>query len=99
MRRMAEAHPRSRGENDKLTIGDTSVSGSSPLARGQLASTARAVKRSGLIPARAGKTLCYHFLCVRPSAHPRSRGENFVNIPSMIKGVGSSPLARGKLLS
>ena len=50
----------------------------------------------GLIPAHAGKTsnlsVCW---CVR-WAHPRSRGENLVRHVEPVRGLGSSPLTRGK---
>ena len=31
-------------------------------------------------------------------AHPRSRGENFVDNLKVLRGAGSSPLTRGKLV-
>ena len=50
------AHPRSRGENWKLTWRQPPRRGSSPLTRGKLAGTAIHEERVGLIPAHAGKT-------------------------------------------
>ena len=50
------AHPRSRGENVRTYVSESSTTGSSPLTRGKLLMTGNAVKRIGLIPAHAGKT-------------------------------------------
>ena len=70
------AHPRSRGENTITASGSGSKPGSSPLARGKHHPCGRWAGGSGLIPARAGKTIAIA-RCVRPCwAHPRSRGEN-----------------------
>ena len=56
--------------------------------------TVQAVK--GLIPAHAGKTA--HASALRSSrwAHPRSRGENAEQVRIVLRGLGSSPLTRGK---
>ena len=50
------AHPRSRGENAASVGIACTRPGSSPLTRGKRNIKANAVKRSGLIPAHAGKT-------------------------------------------
>ena len=54
------------------------------------------MRRRGLIPAHAGKTVpgdrCFN--CHR--AHPRSRGENRSARSAAVSMVGSSPLTRGK---
>ena len=74
------------------------VGGSSPLARGKRERETPDRVARGLIPARAGKTraqVCDHS---GPPAHPRSRGENVEVIERLAHRVGSSPLARGKLL-
>ena len=49
-----------------------------------------------LIPAHAGKTGWMLTACLRPRAHPRSRGENRMQARSAISSAGSSPLTRGK---
>ena len=49
----------------------------------------------GLIPARAGTTLVIRDNPLRFGAHPRSRGDHFVEGFRKPKGQGSSPLARG----
>ena len=53
----ARAHPRSRGENAVTTPIAGTQAGSSPLARGKRTGLCRLLRRTGLIPARAGKTL------------------------------------------
>ena len=49
-----------------------------------------------LIPAHAGKTGARRRSVPRGAAHPRSRGENFFSVVSVIVVSGSSPLTRGK---
>ena len=56
----------------------------------------RAPKRR-LIPAHAGKTSRTGGGRVRTPAHPRSRGENLERGCPLVRGLGSSPLTRGKL--
>ena len=92
------AHPRSRGENLSVRSPVASDSGSSPLTRGKPSHQARRNRGPGLIPAHAGKTRCLSrsTKCLR--AHPRSRGENHVDLGARGCDVGSSPLTRGKLL-
>ena len=74
----------------------STVSGSSPLTRGKLATLFLAVAPIGLIPAHAGKTASQ----LPPSrdtwAHPRSRGENLIGVAADLSAQGSSPLTRGK---
>ena len=93
----SRAHPRSRGENAPGRSGGREQGGSSPLARGKRVSSFCVTAGTGLIPARAGKTdgLDAHGFLLR--AHPRSRGENENPEHDTSLGLGSSPLARGKL--
>ena len=51
------AHPRSRGENRTFKTRPVGMVGSSPLTRGKLECDAHYLRRSGLIPAHAGKTM------------------------------------------
>ena len=90
------AHPRSRGENRPRFQRESHAGGSSPLTRGKHPDVRAGRRRSGLIPAHAGKTVERTHLPARRPAHPRSRGENTslrTRCPSL---VGSSPLTRGK---
>ena len=70
------AHPRSRGENENVTIDNVRREGSSPLARGKRLPGDPDGERGRLIPARAGKTYVYGGEGPHYEAHPRSRGEN-----------------------
>ena len=54
---LAAAHPRSRGENSPIPLALNVRMGSSPLTRGKPAIARTHLKRLGLIPAHAGKTL------------------------------------------
>ena len=90
-------HPRSRGVYPSLLTQITSVSGSSPLARGLHVLPHIHRRIGGIIPARAGFTHADHILHEFWEDHPRSRGVYVV-----VGGVrefedGSSPLARGLL--
>ena len=91
------AHPRSRGENYVVFTPGVGQSGSSPLTRGKPTLTLRSVMSVRLIPAHAGKTRS----CTRRTrgrwAHPRSRGENRLDVGQRPVDAGSSPLTRGKL--
>ena len=90
------AHPRSRGENYPLRGSVTAAMGSSPLTRGKLPDARRMGDHTRLIPAHAGKTAAASAMVGRPSAHPRSRGENVIQIGLVAVSLGSSPLTRGK---
>ena len=90
------AHPRSRGENEPLTSAPDSSLGSSPLTRGKPAGRPRPRMARGLIPAHAGKTRQALYRFDPTAAHPRSRGENAPDQPTIQSTRGSSPLTRGK---
>ena len=70
------AHPRSRGENRATGYRCADRRGSSPLTRGKLMGRQSVIVSVRLIPAHAGKTPPGRPCRRRPSAHPRSRGEN-----------------------
>ena len=74
--RLTGAHPRSRGENTLIRADDKTFKGSSPLTRGKRNEHLQALRRSGLIPAHAGKTRLMSAGMTQARAHPRSRGEN-----------------------
>ena len=90
------AHPRSRGENATVRLIRTVTAGSSPLTRGKHGARQRTRRLSGLIPAHAGKTFAPTPKSIHGEAHPRSRGENQVQVLKAHFGDGSSPLTRGK---
>ena len=89
------AHPRSRGEHTRIVTLHALATGSSPLARGTLVDVVIRCAQAGLIPARAGNTLTPPSCSSPKRAHPRSRGEHDSYGDKVIKGAGSSPLARG----
>ena len=93
------AHPRSRGENSAPATAIRRPSGSSPLTRGKLGDAGARALLAGLIPAHAGKTAAQCPDCRRTPAHPRSRGENGLDLTEVFTGGGSSPLTRGKHLA
>ena len=91
-----KAHPRSRGENRAFDVLGVGRMGSSPLTRGKLHRRASRPVNERLIPAHAGKTLTPAGVFVIQGAHPRSRGENWVEGEAELGFTGSSPLTRGK---
>ncbi len=95
----APAHPRSRGEH---WVGDQFYGhnpGSSPLARGAPRKQPGHPPRRGLIPARAGSTTPASPTTASSTAHPRSRGEHAGDLVERRRLRGSSPLARGALIT
>ena len=81
---ITSAHPRSRGENLWLPPGRLRAGGSSPLTRGKRGRVGGDAWRGWLIPAHAGKTRESWSAGRRPTAHPRSRGENMIMIEALI---------------
>ena len=90
------SHPHSRGENLNLVMIDEAWAGSSPLTRGKQNAAGRVGRNGRLIPAHAGKTCPGRNRAAPFPAHPRSRGENVGGDRRRRRGVGSSPLTRGK---
>ena len=70
--------------------------GASPLTRGKLALQLALEADNGRIPAHAGKTSVDAYFDYIARAHPRSRGENFVDCCYPVEISGASPLTRGK---
>ena len=92
-------HPRSRGVYNPVIPEVSSLSGSSPLARG-LPVCARSVPARGrIIPARAGFTDPCGLPAPQRRDHPRSRGVYGCTVVHRGGAPGSSPLARGLLES
>ena len=90
------AHPRSRGENNRIACGLLTICGSSPLTRGKLPDSEGWTPIIRLIPAHAGKTRPQDAQDQGQRAHPRSRGENSLLSGHVPRRAGSSPLTRGK---
>ena len=92
-------HPRSRGVYVGPFPGLCPVAGSSPLARGLLGYGGLPRRGGGIIPARAGFTPRPRPTRSAPRDHPRSRGVYIlVDCGDSTEG-GSSPLARGLLVT
>ena len=90
-------HPRSRGVYQGTTPHRPSAEGSSPLARGLLDVHESSFRVDGIIPARAGFTMCPSVWECAPTDHPRSRGVYYPLTSPHGASIGSSPLARGLL--
>ena len=73
------------------------VIGSSPLARGLLATHGGVIDVAGIIPARAGFTCMTMLGIMNVKDHPRSRGVYMATTVTVMMVAGSSPLARGLL--
>ena len=93
----ARAHPRAGGENDRPIDCATLMKGSSPRGRGKPARLTPGSVLTGLIPARAGKTVSESWNHSDLPAHPRAGGENRVCPVMQRLSLGSSPRGRGKL--
>ena len=88
-------HPRWRGEQLLRRQAETTLLGSSPLARGTADGVAQAVMTRRFIPAGAGN----RYRAGQPgravAVHPRWRGEQASVRHHRHDELGSSPLARG----
>ena len=93
------AHPRSRGENGRLSGAGRRHRGSSPLTRGKLRGARRRCRGVGLIPAHAGKTWIRAQGSDPYPAHPRSRGENLPLPRRRAAPLGLIPAHAGKTSS
>ena len=91
------AHPRVCGENVWTAVQMPIAAGSSPRVRGKLHPRAGHARRSGLIPACAGKTVLLRPNRSGSGAHPRVCGENAGDEGAGALPGGSSPRVRGKL--
>ena len=92
----SRAHPRAGGENGIMVEQHTGELGSSPRGRGKLNATGPALTGTGLIPARAGKTVTACSDGYGHKAHPRAGGENALSVCFGALAAGSSPRGRGK---
>ena len=86
-----------RGEHPSRSFGSSTISGSSPHARGAQVITLDGVVGNGIIPACAGSTPCPTSEMSWGRDHPRMRGEHLVGKWYGERGMGSSPHARGAL--
>ena len=94
-----EDHPRMRGVYSWSRHASCPLSGSSPHARGLPTSPRRPGHDRRIIPACAGFTQSAEVDAADPQDHPRMRGVYRSANPSQVADTGSSPHARGLLLS
>ena len=95
-RRSCWDHPRGCGEKKVMSAHSGSMSGSSPRVRGEATLRPPPRRRSGIIPAGAGRSfpvLCAH---LADEDHPRGCGEKCVRSCTMPTARGSSPRVRGE---
>ena len=90
-------HPRGRGEHCLLVRGSTEPTGSSPRARGTPGPDRSRAARGRFIPAGAGNTQKAQIWVHAATVHPRGRGEHEHHLITELRGIGSSPRARGTL--
>ena len=91
-------HPRWRGEQLLRRQAETTLLGSSPLARGTADGVAQAVMTRRFIPAGAGNRFEDQIEYGAVTVHPRWRGEQALVTQIGTDIGGSSPLARGTAL-
>ena len=92
-------HPRLRGEHALAVESVADETGSSPPARGTPATRRSSRFTRRFIPACAGNTAAAGSAVLPGSVHPRLRGEHAVWFGTSASSSGSSPPARGTLLS
>ena len=98
-RRCRWDHPRMRGEHAFELDARQLSRGSSPHARGTPIWQLAVYGFPGIIPACAGNTANRRSRTVPAWDHPRMRGEHYADYTTGNWWVGSSPHARGTLLS
>ena len=91
-------HPRTRGEKLDTGICRLVIPGSPPHARGKVQEIHRQIPRSGITPARAGKSGFFFLGGNSRKDHPRTRGEKAIRMSDASSSVGSPPHARGKVV-
>ena len=94
-RRRRMDHPRIRGEHWSHRFRRAQLRGSSPHTRGAPPSTETLSNGRRIIPAYAGSTSPSCPPSLRPSDHPRIRGEHQIHLNSTGDIRGSSPHTRG----
>ena len=94
--RCSKVDPRSRGADPCAQVDPVVAAGRSPLARGRPIERMRARWEPGSIPARAGQTEDAGEGVEHPGVDPRSRGADRRPDRDRLRGLGRSPLARGR---
>ena len=91
-------HPRTRGEKSQNLRNFVRRQGSPPHTRGKVQEIHRQIPRSGITPARAGKSGFFFLGGNSRKDHPRTRGEKAIRMSDASSSVGSPPHARGKVV-
>ena len=94
----SQDHPRMRGEDDLMVIGELEDLGSPPHARGRLVHDNGHGCAVRITPACAGKTSFDRYESHSSRDHPRMRGEDVLRLGDSEGLVGSPPHARGRPL-
>ena len=95
---MKTDHPRACGANFDLATSADATAGSSPRVRGKPVDDEPHRGHARIIPARAGQTEAYVYVCIIHPDHPRACGANVVEVLTWDGTRGSSPRVRGKHL-
>ena len=99
MGRCSPVHPRVRGEQFSSRLKCACMVGSSPRARGTVAACAPKRAPARFIPACAGNRTTSPQTHSPTTVHPRVRGEQGGGFLSLSRCLGSSPRARGTVVS
>ena len=89
-------HPRIRGTNLEVNLGETPFSGSSPHTRDKSVLHLQKSVRQGIIPAYAGQIPIAFVTSLLYKDHPRIRGTNETRVLMQMSLMGSSPHTRDK---
>ena len=95
--KVAEDHPRLRGEHALRCPNKKEARGSPPLTRGTQRSDTCVCQSGGITPAYAGNTMYIFRTTLLYQDHPRLRGEHHNSLNSSLSSMGSPPLTRGTL--
>ena len=89
------AHPRTCGEDEKVSLIVFLRTGSHPRMRGRLSERGLIQKFAGLTPSCTGKMPGLRLGVLLSAAHPRACGEDVLSSLSPIFVIGSPPRMRG----
>ena len=86
----SQDHPRVCGKNTQLKHFHTAYAGSPPRVREKLRHVVESVRKCGITPACAGKTVNNHYLTLFFWDHPRVCGKNF-SVSTFSRALSGSP--------
>ena len=94
--RVAEDHPRTRGDKKFLPLSAMRTIGSPPHTRGQVGLGAESVEGKRITPAHAGTRLFRSAVRLLQQDHPRTRGDKPQQTGTFKDRAGSPPHTRGQ---